>query len=237
MTKPAATARPLGEIAVTPRSLSEYRDMFLLTDADLTAGPILDCPAGASPFGAQVRARVGAAVVSVDPAYHAPREEIVTRSQRDLARIAEWMAAYPDNFDWSYLGSPGACIQGWEVASDLFAADYMPDGERYVAAALPTLPFPDGHFRLTLSSHLLFVYPDHLTFDDHVGGLLELVRVTRGEVRLFPLVSTDSTVYPRLEEVRTALAERGVRTEIRIAACAYQPGANHMIACWRGQTA
>jgi len=82
--------------------------MFLITDADLIAGPILDCPAGASPFGAQVRA-LGGTVISVDPAYSVSPAEIITA-----------------------------------------------DGEHYIAAALPHLPFPDGYFHLALSSHLLF---------------------------------------------------------------------------------
>ena len=73
MTTPAMTtaltrARLTGAVAVTPRPLAAYRDMFMLTDDDLRAGPILDCPAGASPFGAQVRA-LGGEVVSVDPAW------------------------------------------------------------------------------------------------------------------------------------------------------------------------
>src|SRR5690606_8688826 len=67
-----AAARPLGGIAVTPRHLADYRIMFLRTDEELRSGRMLDCPAGASPFGAQVRAR-GGTVVSVDPAYRAGR--------------------------------------------------------------------------------------------------------------------------------------------------------------------
>ena len=54
--------------------------------------------------------------------------------------------------------------------AELFATDYAPDGRRYVAAALPTLPFGDGWFRLTLSSHLLFVYPDQLDFRNYQLG-------------------------------------------------------------------
>jgi hypothetical protein len=232
MTKPAATARPLGEIAVTPRSLSEYRDMFLLTDADLTAEPILDCPAGASPFGAQVRAR-GGTVVSVDPEYHRPLQELVGRVRADLERTAAWMAANPGNFDWSYLGSPPAVIRAFELAAELFATDYVPDGSRYLAAALPDLPFPDRRFRLTVSSHLLFSYPAHLDFDAHVAGLLELVRVTAGEVRVYPLVDTVGRPYPRLEEVRAALAAQEVDSEVRAARGAWVMGGDQMLACWR----
>jgi hypothetical protein len=154
----ARPAQPIGEVAITPRPLSDYRNMFLLDDDDLFSGPILDCPGGASPFGAQVRAR-GGVVVSVDPVYDQPLEVLVARVRADLDRTAAWMAAHPGNFDWSYLGSAQAVTRAFEVAAELFATDYAPDGRRYVAAQLPHLPFGEGWFRLTLSSHLLFVYP------------------------------------------------------------------------------
>jgi hypothetical protein len=138
-------ARPIGDIVVTPRSLSDYRDLFLLGDGDLLGGPILDCPGGASPFGAQVRAR-GGTVVNVDPEYHRPLDELVERVRADLERTAAWMDANPGNFDRSYLGSPRAVTRAFELAAELFAGDYAPDGRRYVAAGLPELPFADRRF-------------------------------------------------------------------------------------------
>ncbi len=232
MTKEPKIPQTLGELAITARPLDDYRNMFLITDTDLITGPILDCPAGASPFGAQVRAR-GGAVISVDPAYSASPAEIVARARADVVRIAEWSSDNPDQLDWSYLGSVDALVRKWELAIEEFTTDYLADGERYVAAALPDLPFPDGYFRLALSSHLLFVYPEYFDFDSHVSGLLELIRVTQGEVRVFPLVDTATTPYPRLDELRSVLAGRGVDTEIRVARCAYSVGGDHLLACRR----
>lgn len=226
------TGQRIGALAVTPRPLADYRTMFLLTDSDLRAGPILDCAAGASPFGAQARLR-GGNVVSVDPLYKAPRDELVARARRDTERIAGWVAANPGAFDWDYLGAPGPALRAWDLAIDLFALEYEPDGYRYVAAALPSLPFPDGHFRLAVSSHYLFSYPAQVTFDEHVAAIAELVRVTAGEVRLCPLVDTASTSYPRLSELRAAVLGMGIRTEIRPVPGAYQPGGNRTLVCWR----
>lgn len=215
---------------MTPRPLSDYRNMFLLDDAELLTGPILDCPAGASPFGAQVRA-LGGQVVSVDPAYAAGRAELLDRVRADLIRISEWASANTDQINWSYLGSLDSAFEYWKAAIDEFAADYDPDDGRYVAAALPHLPFPDRHFALTLSSHLLFVYPDLFTFEEHVHGLLELVRVTRGEVRVYPLVDSAARPYPWLTEIRSALARRAVATEIRRASCAFNVGGDDLLVC------
>lgn len=219
----------LDTLVITPRPLSDYQDMFLLADEELVAGPILDCPGGSSPFGAQVRAR-GGTVVSVDPAYAWPRSELAARIREDLVRLRVWIDANLDVADWDHLGNPDVLMRWWELASEFFLHDYAAD-ERYVAAALPSLPFPDNHFTLALSSHLLFTYPNFLTFDEHVACVLELVRVTSGEVRLYPLVDTASTVYPRLDEVRARLLDHGVRTEIRKSNGSYNVGGDMMLVC------
>jgi hypothetical protein len=227
--------RQIGRLVVTPRALAEYRDMFLLSQRDLTAGPILDCPGGASPFGAQVRAR-GGTVVSVDPAYELTPAELMRGVWQDIAHTSDWVASQRETIEWSYVGTADAMTRTFEVAADLFASDFALDNLRYVAAGLPDLPFEDGHFRLALCSHLIFCYPEYLNFDEHVACLLELVRVTTGEVRVFPLVDTAGTVYPRLDDVRAALAGHGVASEVRQAACAWLRGGDQMLVCWRPRT-
>jgi hypothetical protein len=222
---------PLGAPAVTPRPLPAYRDMFLLDDDELLAGPILDCPAGASPFGVQVR-RLGGEVVSVDPVYAAPAR-LGERVRADLDRVVAWHRAYPDGIDWSYLGSPDEVHRSWSTAIDQFEADFSHDGVRYVAAALPVLPFPDGRFALAVSGFLLFTYPNVLDVDGHRDALLELVRVTRGEVRVFPLHDSAGDPSPHLPALRADLHARGVHTEIRVARGSYAPyeGSNRMLVC------
>jgi hypothetical protein len=220
-----------GEVAVTPRPLDAYRDMFLLSDEQLTGGPVLDCPAGASPFGAQVRA-LGGTAVSVDPAYLDP-DGLVARARADVERIVAWQRAAPDGFVWSYLGSPDRMHELWAGAVEEFAADFALDDGRYVAAALPELPFPDDHFALAVSGFLLFVYPDLLDVDAHRAAIVELARVTRGEVRVFPMHDTAGTPYPHLDRLRSRLHDSGVSTAIRTAACSYTPlpGGDRMLVC------
>jgi hypothetical protein len=216
---------------VTPRPLFDYRNMFLLTDEDLTGGPILDCPAGASPFGAQVRAR-GGTVVSVDTVY-GPREAVAERVSATLRHVREWLVTDPPGLDWAYIGSPDAIMRAFEVSADFFLADYAPDSPHYVAASLPSLPFADGEFRLTVSSHLLFTYPNFVSFDQHVAYLLEMARVTTEEVRVCPVADAAGVRYPRLEELRTALSGHGVRTELRPARSAYGAGGDEILVCRR----
>jgi hypothetical protein len=236
MTVPTAStgrSTAIGAIAVTARPLAAYRDMFLLNDDDLAAGPILDCPSGASPFGAQVRA-LGGHVVSVDPAYSAP-DALVERARADLDRIRAWQRADPSGFDWSYLGSPDGVHRAWSDAIDEFAADFALDGERYLAAALPSLPFPERRFSTAVSGFLLFSYPEVLDLDDHRHALLELVRVTRGDVRVFPLHDTAGTLYPYLDRLRAELSDHGVATTLSASRCSYSPypGSDRLLICRR----
>lgn len=223
----------IGDLVVTSRPLSEYRDMFTLSEVDLLAGPILDCPGGASPFGAQVRAR-GGSCVSVDPAYALAPDELARRVGSDIEHASGWMSDHPANFDWSYMGTPAAFTRSFELAAELFLTDYRPDGRRYVAASLPTLPFDDDSFRLALCSHLLFCYPEYLTYAEHLASVLELVRVASDEVRIYPLVDTAGMPYPRMEELRADLAECGVVTEVRRARSSYVIGSDSLLVC-RGE--
>jgi hypothetical protein len=217
----AMTSAELGEIAVTSRCLGEYRDMFVLSEADLTAGPILDCPGGASSFGAQVRAR-GGDVVSVDPMYHASAAEILRRSAESRRRIHHYQSDHPDQFHWPYLGSPAANLRCAEVSADLFGIDFAANPGGYVPATLPQLPFPDRRFHLALSGYLLFTYADLLSFDEHVMALRELLRVSE-EVRVFPLIDITGVQHPHLDALRSALEDDGVSVALRRAVAPQQP--------------
>lgn len=227
------TGAKLAELAITSRPLRAYRDMFLLTDDELTAGPVLDCPAGASSFGAQLRV-LGGEAVSVDPAYATPRDALLAMAQADLDRVVAWHRAEPANFNWDYLESPDSfdgLLQGGLVE---FAADFALDDLRYVAAGLPVLPFEDARFALSVSGFFLFVYPDVLGFDDHRRCLAELARVTDGEVRVYPVHDTAGATYPALDDLRTALCANGVETELRSTGCSYVSSAeDRMLVCRR----
>jgi hypothetical protein len=204
--------------------------MFALDDAQLTAGPILDCPGGASSFGAQVRAR-GGCVVSVDPVYELGVKRVVEQVRANLRQAPELLAKQAWSIDWSYLGSPEAYVRSGEVATDVFAADCTHNGRYYMAAALPHLPFGDRSFLLTLSSHLLFVKHEFLNYDDHLAALVELTRVTRGEVRVHPIVDTTGAIYPRLEELRAALLRHNVATDVLYIERSWIVGANQTLVC------
>jgi len=76
------------------------------------------------------------------------------------------------------------------------------------------LPFFDREFDIVLCAHLLFVYAKRFDFDFHLAACRELVRVSRQDVRIHPVVGTNGRKYPELGRLRIALAEEGIDSQI-----------------------
>ena len=198
--QPAAPTPPddrsIGDYLVSSRSFAEYRAMFDLSDADL-AGRLLDCPGGGASFTAAVCARGGDATAA-DPVYATPSGDLVHRLDGELRRGSAWATAHAHRYVWDFYGDPAGHARIREESARLFADDLSCHPDRYVAAALPRLPFPDGSFDLVLSSHLLFTYADRLDADSHLAALRELARVSRGQVRVYPVVDQAGQPLPDL---------------------------------------
>jgi ubiquinone/menaquinone biosynthesis C-methylase UbiE len=79
-----------------------------------------------------------------------------------------------------------------ERAYSTFVSDYKNHPERYVAGELPSLPFADSSFDLTLVSYFLFAYQDRLSYQFHRDSILEIMRVTRGEACIYPTVTFEA---------------------------------------------
>jgi hypothetical protein len=220
--------RGIGDIIVSSRPYDEYLAMLGLAEREVLAGPVLDCPGGAGPFGAAVRARGGEAV-SADPAYALPPAEIVGRTRAGLEHGIRYLEENRASYVWSFFSSLDDLRRRRAAALEEFARDFAGPDARYAVAALPRLPFADGAFRLVLSAYLLFAYPDHLDEADHERGLRELVRVAREEVRVFPLIDTAYVRYPALDDLRRRLAGAGVDSEVRRVDYEFQRGGDEVL--------
>jgi methyltransferase family protein len=158
--------------------------MFDLTELP---GSVLDCCAGGASFTAEAAAR-GVDAVAVDPAYELPAPELVDTVRRSLPATAGIIDEHADNFVWTWYGTPARKDELRIDAADRFLQDFSIAPERYVPGSLPELPFSDERFELVLCSHLLFTWAGKYDRDWHLAALRELVRVSRSEVRVFPLV-------------------------------------------------
>ncbi|MFM7809150.1 MAG: class I SAM-dependent methyltransferase [Planctomycetota bacterium] len=203
------------------RVADDYEAMFGVRVRDLQGLRVLDCPSGPGSFVAEANAR-GAQVIGVDPLYEQPLETLVDRGSSDVAYTIARMQANAAQFADIDLHAYAASKLRALVR---FARHFEAGKSRglYVAAKLPNLPFPDRHFDLALSAHLLFTYSDPasggllpdspFTLDWHLAAVRELLRVTRGEVRLYPTTTRWTTPcrHPYAEAIERDCTARGMR--------------------------
>ncbi|HJP78022.1 MAG TPA: methyltransferase domain-containing protein [Pseudonocardiaceae bacterium] len=209
---------------ITSRSAREYRAMFDL--AELSTDSVLDCCAG----GASFTADLGGAAVALDPVYamgQAKLAEEIRIGQQGASAISYTNA---EHFDWSWYGSRERREEMRAEAARHFLADIAARPGRYVAGDVHHLPFADNSFDLVLCSHLLFTWSDVLDDDWHRRAIRELLRVSRGEVRIFPTVvqKTGNTV-PFLPALREDFAARGVSSRFAKVPYHFQVGADEML--------
>ena len=153
---------------------------------------VLDCPGGPGSLAALLGA-AGVEVTACDPLYALSNAELRQRSLDDLDLSLRKSAT-------SSMLRPGFDLEPVRRSHldslERFLADRDAHPERYVAASLPELPFDDGQFDLVLCGHLLFSYSPvadgglmtgpGLDLNWHRAALVELCRVSRNQVRLYP---------------------------------------------------
>jgi SAM-dependent methyltransferase len=204
--------------------------MFALSDADLRR-KILDCPGGAASLIAEI-SWAGGDAIACDPIYaDCAADELELTAQAEVDRGNEYVRSHPEQYRWTYFADPDDHHRSRSAAAALFALDYRAQPQRYVPGSLPNLPFRKSSFDLVLSSHLLFSYADRLYFSFHRAGILELMRVTREELRIFPLVAMGSVAYPHLDSLLEQLFDEGVVAEIVGVAYEFQVGGTQMLVC------
>lgn len=222
-------ALQLDRVVPWGRSLADYRDMFALSDLDLQRS-ILDCASGPSSFNVELTAR-GGRVISCDPVYQFSRDQIQQRIDQTYPVIVETLHQTRDHFVWTTVKTPEELGEKRRAAMTKFLDDF-PLGmgaARYRIDALPALDFPDRHFDLALSAHLLFTYSKQFDTDFHIAAILEMLRVAT-EVRIFPLLENfTNETSPHLAPVLTALHNRGLQTAIEPVPYEFQIGGNEML--------
>jgi len=180
----------LDRVVLLGRTFDEYRRYFLLQPHELIGKRVLDVAGGVSSFCAEAN-NLGIKVTAFDPIYSLSREKITERSDPDLESVYQTTGLVP-TYRWTFYKNPDYMRTLRERASNIFFSDIKVHPERYVAGKLPRLPFGDGAFDLTLVSYLLFAYQDRFDYEFHRDSILEIMRVTRGEARIYPTVSFEA---------------------------------------------
>jgi len=218
----------LDEVVPWGRSFEEYRRMFALSDGDLQRR-IVDCGAGPASFNVQAT-RLGARVISCDPLYRWEADEIRERIAATYDVILAETRRNQNEFVWNAIASVDALGSLRMAAMEDFLADFNTGkmAGRYVDAALPELPFLDASFDIALSSHLLFLYTDHLDDMFHFLAVRELCRIA-AEVRIFPLLALGGARSRFVEPIVQVFTHLGFWVTIERVAYEFQRGGNEMM--------
>jgi len=133
------------------------------------------------------------------------------------------------NYIWDYFKDVEDLRKHRLNALNNCTKDMAESSERYVAVTLPSLPFEDAEFDIILSAHFLFMYADRLDFDFHIETLKELLRVTKEEIRIFPLVDLEGKRYEHLDKLISNLTNYGCFVEEINVPYEFQANANSML--------
>ena len=218
----------LNEVVPWGRSFDEYVAMFGLTGVDFQSR-ILSCGDGPAAFNADATRR-GGHVTSLDPIYAFTADQIRERIAATYPAVMDQLRKNMDSYVWTTFRDAEAVGRMRMAAMETFLTDYDTGRHkgRYVAGALPSLPFPAGRFDLALSSHFLFLYSAHLTAEFHLRSLLEMMRVA-GQARIFPLLTLGGRPSPHLAPVRAGLERAGLRVATQRVPYEFQRGGNEMM--------
>ncbi len=227
-------AMQLDSVVPFGRSLDEYIKMFSLTEDDLQKS-MLSVGDGPASFNAE-GTKLGYCIKSIDPLYIFTGDQIRNRFYQVVDNIIEQVERTPDDWVWTYHGSPNGLRKRREQTTELFCADYE-DGKnqsRYEIGELPQLKYQDHEYELGLSSHFLFLYSDHLDRKFHLESILEMLRVCQ-EVRIFPLLTLMLQRSPHLQTIVEQLEGKGYKSEIQKVGYELQRGGNEMLRITQNQ--
>ncbi|MBS4218788.1 SAM-dependent methyltransferase [Bacillus sp. FJAT-49711] len=223
-----STKLDIERIVFIGRTFEEYLKMFSLSVESLKGKRILDCPAGACSFTA-VGNKLGLDISACDIAYYHSSDDLKSKGLKDIEHAMEHIEKAKGNYIWDVFKDVEDLRKHRLNALEHCTKDMEEASERYVAVTLPSLPFKDEEFNLLLSAHFLFMYADRLDYEFHIETLKELLRVTKEEIRIFPLVDLEGKRYEHLDKVVRFLIDNGYDVEEINVLYEFQANANSML--------
>ncbi len=232
----------LDRVVFIGRSFSEYMWMFNLDLSNFKDLEILDCPSGASSFVAEASSEYKVKkAVGCDLMYDNSLSIIEKRGRDDLEYMINCLSKVPDFYDWNMYSNIEDLRKARASSLKKFISDYATNEvvnnlskkyQRYVKAILPNLPFNDKSFDLVLSSNFLFYYHNMFDYSFHHDTILEMLRVTSKEVRIFPVQKPDANIpeyFERLMESINRHMNKKISFRIEKVKYDFRSGVNKML--------
>jgi hypothetical protein len=186
----------------------------------LAGKTVLDCCAGPAAFAMQAQ-EWNIHVTACDQRYGQSAEDLRQTVDSDAISVLNKQKKTPEYFHKELVP-----VESRRQAMELFLQDYERNlgSGRYVFATLPVLPFPDQRFALALCANFLFIYSsiesggmmENSPFDYqfHQDSIAELLRVSKGDVRLYPLQGPKMTEHKYLQPIRQYFSDQGFEVQI-----------------------
>lgn len=138
-----------------------------------------------------------------------------------------------NNYKWEYFKDIEGLRSHRLSVLQVCVNNMRESSERYVPVTLPSLPFRNEEFDIVLSAHFLFMYSDRLDYQFHIETLNELLRVTKEEIRIFPLVDLEGKRYNQLDKIISYLIDNGCKVEEVNVPYEFQTNANTMLSIYK----
>ncbi len=223
----------LDRIAFYGRTLSEYLKMFHIDSIHHLKAydRILDCPTGSSSFVAEACNSYRINAVGCDPLFDKDPKILERMGKKDIEYVIQRVSTATNLYNWDYYSSLEELRYFRKLALEQFLLDYKEarKRKRYIKAKLPALPFEDRSFDLVLSGHFLFTYSHRFDLPFISSSIIELLRVSSKEVRIYPLQKSSSEPYELMVDLLSTLADHGAICEIVPVAFEFQKGSNTML--------
>ena len=163
--------------------------MFGMDDILPKDESILDVASGVSSFCAEAN-RQGFDITASDRIYSLNPHEIEKKCIKDLDIIIEQLPEIVDLYVWNFFKDIQSLKNNRERAYKLFIEDFKNyKSKKYTPVEYPSTDFHNNQFSISFVSHFLFLYDDRLDYDFHKRTILELLRITSKEIRIFPIVN------------------------------------------------
>ena len=209
------------------RTWKEYMKMFNLELENLSELKILDCASGASSFRAH-SAENGVDVTAVDLMYCQNADDLCVKCNEHLKILVESLKKIENKFVWKFFSDPDELQHNRNNACKEFISDYINNkGKNYIPADIKNLPFNDECYDLVLCSHLLFIYDHRLDYEFHLKAVLEMLRVSKGELRIYPLVRNHGVKSEFVERIMNDVPD--VKMEIVSVDYEFRKESNEML--------
>lgn len=222
----------LPDIVFIGRTYDEYKAMFDLSDDIIKNNSILDVPAGSCSFAA-IANSIGGKVTAADIAYYHSVEKLYEKGLMDISQIVSSLCKVKEQYVWSYFKDVGSLEETRRRALYDCVAHKKSNPNVYIPCVLPKLPFEDKQFDITLMAHFLFTYSDRLCLSFHKETIKELLRVTKKEVRIFPVVDLKSKRYSEMDIILEFIQICGWKAEERTVHYEFQRHANSMLRIYK----